>query len=56
MTLKIKQADQNILGERGCREVGENGLGAAKGYGRASLPQTACLTQEMKLADVPLRF
>lgn len=51
---KIKQDGQNRLG--GCRGLVGNGLGAQKGYGRASLPQTACLAQEMKLADAPLRF
>lgn len=53
---RIKQAGQDKLGERGCRELVENGLGAQKGYERAALPQTACLRQETTLADVPLRF
>lgn len=48
MMWKDKQAGQSKPGKRGCR--------GTKGCGSAAVPQAPCLTQDMKLADVPLRF
>lgn len=53
---EIKQAGQNRLGEERLLRGGGKWFRCTKWLWESSLPQTACLTQEIKLADVPLRF
>lgn len=53
---EIKQAGQNRLGEERLLRGGRKWFRCTKWLWESSLPQTAYLTQEIKLADVPLRF